>query len=108
MDSIKKDDDDDDDHSNQSGDIKCFDNSLSDAQEKLPSSEYFYLQVRLLKKRPDRILEEVCRHQMKLEDMINLSVFHLHGFNHYVTQVNDQAGFDIYINSHQMGLGLFA
>jgi len=40
--------------------------------------------------------------------MINLSVFHLHGFNHYVTQVNDKSGFDIYINSHQMGSGLFS
>ena len=38
--------------------------------------------------------------------MISLSVFHLHGFNHYVTQLGT-TGFDLFINSHKLATGLF-
>ena len=43
-----------------------------------------------------------------MEDMIEYSVFHLHGFNHYVTQLNRNGSLDIYINSHELAIKLFA
>ena len=45
-------------------------------------------------------------HELSLEQMIKLSVFHLNGFNHYVTQL-DSSGFDLYLNSHKMVTGIF-
>ena len=44
---------------------------------------------------------------VKLEDMISLSVFHLHGFNHYVTQFGANGGFDLFINGHKIAAALF-
>ena len=46
-------------------------------------------------------------HELSLEQMIKLSVFHLNGFNHYVTQL-DSSGFDLYVNSHKMVTGIFS
>ena len=35
-------------------------------------------------------------------------MFHLHGFNHYVTQLGSSCGFDMYINNHEVVKDLFA
>ena len=71
------------------------------------SPELFYLRISLIKQHKfDKRIEVLTMHELSLEQMIKLSVFHLNGFNHYVTQL-DSSGFDLYVNSHKMVTGIF-
>ena len=84
--------------------IKDFNADLCESDSDFDlNPENFQLRVNLT----GRHNQELKCAKMKLEEMINLSVFHLHGFNHYVTQFGVNGGFDLIINSHSLGIGLF-
>ena len=67
----------------------------------------FYFQVSLMKMRADRKVEVKASSRVLLEDMIDLSVYHLHGFNHYVAQLTREGSLDVFINSHDIVKDLF-
>lgn len=88
-------------------DLRESDDSSSDMMIDDLNAPVFYLQVSLLKIRADRKVEVKASSRVLLEDMIDLSVYHLHGFNHYVAQLNKDCSLDIFINSHDIVKNLF-
>ena len=64
------------------------------------------MKVSLLKLRSNCQHERIAEVKLQLENMISLSVFHLLGFNHYVTQIATN-GFDLFINNNRLAWGLF-